>query len=431
MSCSADLNLPELKGEVFKFELTNPYILIGTNTGTPPVIPKMIFPVNPKGAELKSCYEISTLKYEVNIGGEVDCGIPSGLKNILLPLGGSYYSTDYFYNAVTYRLDGSSSVSTLWYDSAFSEEFLEDSISFSALYDNSKYTALTISGFDYMEPYVSVKEYNNSLHVLSQSAYYLGVNYNPSLDPMYKSVFYKKDPRCFLASGKESTNSVNIPMRRGVTYDETSTNPWQYVQNGMGPGFSFILWDGASTKNAVFKFSNDSEITWHETEVRWDTLKFNDVPLQYVAWYSITQDKNVKATPPSTSGSAPVATNNIYEDFTMGAYSVGADITDIALQLTGVTNTIDNFVLPSFYPANASTKRLYLMNSAGTSAINGKEYVYDGYVKAELADRICLTAVSTGSTVVVVGCDTFPPDGTHSYPSNPLVIKLHIKVTVS
>jgi hypothetical protein len=318
------------------------------------------------------------------------------------------------------------------------EQPIEEMISLSALYDNPKYTAVTIRGIVAQKSTVELREENDSLTLLTNS-YVNGYNANSSIydtrrRPAYKNLIYWYNPNLFSYGGYAP--EFNQDYRGG----------------GKG-GYNVLVWDGAKSRSrnqSRLKMSYDSGKRWEIAVVDWSAVTFKDVPLQYMAWYinpyyigSIASNYTVN---PRTADYPEL--NNFYVEVAMNSRDEAQD----------------GFLTPTFYPANSTGKQVYLtadnndpgfnpyMPSAKVkklhfgpdpTGISPTPVVVatheESYFTVEIADRVKVTpnpsiivAPGTPQTATAkVFCDTYPPMAPGVDGPEKVTIILEVNVTVT
>lgn len=433
-----------------------------------------VSPVNPSGVGIKSVYKASDRSTHVELNGTVMAyndfgnqnGIPEGLHAIVTSQ--TYYPTTTIPHTITDTIiETDYPIPALPYETAaYTDQIktlmagktvpldipLEKMISLSGLFKNSKYTAVTVSGLARSHR-TRAREKNESLLLFAKSATspYGGFSaiFDAASIPAYREISYDLDPNLFSYKGRDTAlNPTRMPLR-GSSIE--------------GGGYNVLIWDGAAEtrgwkKQAQFDFSYDYGRTWERTVVDWSDVKFTDVPLQYMAWYVAEIGEpypyGVLFKPPlptlPTLVRSPIE-DGVYEDFSATIYGL------IEAQPS------DNFVFPSFYPANSTEKKVYVTvdnqpvvsvpnddpndprklkgialvdgNLDGTITISEKAR-YDYFV--EIADRVRITTgshfrqtdpngVPADGQEIKIFCNTKPPEN----PQTPAVVRGTVPVSLT
>jgi hypothetical protein len=352
----------------------------------PPPDSRILYPVNPAGVSIKTAYTDSAGKKYVELtgtvpqwtitGGGVSAnGIPEGLHQIKTT--SATQPTDYprpiiaagdqVYDYMTYR---------------GKDIPLENNIRLGSLYNNAEYTAVTISGLA-SGLGITLKETGNTIRLFTEN--YLNVGSQQDMTDFDRTAFqwrrrtFGNDPNYFsFASGP----------KRG---------------SGTG-GLNILVWNGASPKSTTLEFSYDGGRTWNKTVVDYSGVSFEYVPLEYMAWYKAPPQQYY----PTPSGSDPVTLFDKVPKPTNPGGALGVIYNfSVTIERTAKSE-VDNFLIPSFYPSNASNKQFYLMENGIKTT-----FVEDHNRRIEIADRIkitCKDSVTTGTTeTFTIFCDTYPP----------------------
>lgn len=228
LSCSEAVIPMMTKDESGSATLTNDYAYGTTGSATPPPIINMnaSSPVNPLGVSVRSVYQSSNGVRYIDLMGTVSAfwngspnGIPDGLHSII-PTGSSSTpeATDYPITVPTatagyplYQTDpGLQPVDIP----------LEDNIRLRTISEkqNSKYTALAISGLVDSRSLVVIKEYNESIRLFAESNPGLIDAYNTISIPARRTMTFKRDPNLFRLAGvgEQTTTSYLRGGGRGA-----------------------------------------------------------------------------------------------------------------------------------------------------------------------------------------------------------------------
>jgi hypothetical protein len=356
----------------------------GETSSSPSITTYKNFPVNPAGVSIRSVTQTSDGVTNIILTGQVNSttsivlrdtggtqeaasagGIPAGLHSIATP---AAIVTDYPipvlpdpYPRYAYPADHPFARQPL-------DIPLEDQISLASISKNSNYTALTFSGMVLSRSGVRVDEFNESLRLSAQLRPFYNTAINTNAFPAERSMYFYNDPNLFLLNGSENRD-VSAGRPRG--------------------GFDVLIWDGAAKKTAAFAILYDGDRTPRRFLVDWNAVSFENVPLQYMAWYNTPSP----TLPEGVTVSAVGPTSGYNSIYTVTVTGVGKMAT---------ATSIDNFVTPSFYPANATNRSVSITSGYDT-----------GDFDVEIADRIKVTRNPTSSkgyagTFEVV-CQTYPP----------------------
>jgi len=422
---SCDVTIPEL---------TNPDVQ-GAYTLTPAwekEVDMFSAPVNPKDLKIKKSGETSRGVVSIELTGEIDCGIPLALRKILLGENADVpYGTDYavFDPLTEPTLNGSPFYKHYYYEfkdkkkdvygNTVTDTPLENIISLKTLSESSEYSAVTITGITTIyDSKFSVTETNPSLRLLTQiytNNYLTNSLFSTAGDTMKKTTQYSgTNPNYF---------SYNVAFVEGYyPVPGPSDSTRDYPKNGM----SFLMWNGPGTEK---KARVSTSLAKKDFEISWEDVTFKNVPVQYAAWY-IKRTGELGAAESVTLPSFP---DNAAVD-PMPTGDVSSPVTEITIAInvtkSGGSGQIDNFVTPSFYPANSNQKRVFLGEGSVRTTGGYNTEKGDGTITASLEDRIKLVFynVASGSYDMknVAYIDTYPP------PDYALVsVSLSINVTMT
>jgi hypothetical protein len=378
--------IPLMSRDVDGIALAPSYTYPNSQTALSPYITKYSnFPVNPEGVGIRSVTQRSDGVTNIVLSGKVSGtrdgmsanGIPEGLHGITslvtdyptMPTLSDPTPADY----PRYRYPDDHLLKGEPLDI-----LLERQISLFSVSENAKYTAITLNGMVLTRPGVLINESNESIRLFAQYRPFFNRATKLNVFPAERVTYFTKDPNWFLVDG--------LTEQDGVGNDGYSRG-----------GFGVLIWDGASPKTAAFEILYDGDRTQRRFLVDWNAVTFEDVPLQYMAWYTTPP---APAPAPDSKGDivtvervGPTPTTVIVENFTVLVKNVGT-------MLAGTS--IDNFVTPSFYPSNATNKRVAIPECNL------------GDFTVEIADRIKITRIgtatgSTGDGSFTATCDTYPP----------------------
>ncbi|MDR2468163.1 MAG: hypothetical protein LBD22_04290 [Spirochaetaceae bacterium] len=360
-------------------ELTAPYEWIDANG----YIQRL--EVNTGGISIRNARVRSDGALEIMLGGSVAVnGIPQALHEIVWPDGvvplANLKKTDFPVTGTLQTFPPRSQ----------DPRPIEDSISLKTVSENSKYTAVTISGLLTHINFISLREENEALRLYSKN-YINGYNsmsalFNPSVIPMIRELVYYQDPNFFSDNGYNPAS----PIYRG--------------SKAQGGGFTFLIWDGANPKRAVFSISYDNRKTFRKAFVDWSNVQFTDVPLQSIEWQNTIR----------------ASVNSNYHDITLGGSGPGGWTGSAIIgqytssDLFQPAASIAEGLSPVFAPSNATNKNFHFEDMAGQ--ILGA--VYTGtYTRIELEDRVRISALRDAGTgidtakliIAVSGAQGAPP----------------------
>jgi hypothetical protein len=283
---------------------------------------------------------------------------------------------------------------------------LENNIRLGSLYNNAKYTAVTISGLVESKPTgAMMKETGSTIRLFTEA--WLNSQGQGNM-PDYDRITFRWRQLTF----------GNYPNAFSII-----TNSDPIFRGSNGGGLNILIWDGASPKSTTLEFSYDGGRTWNKTVVDYSGVSYEEVPLTYMAWY---KGSSPYYPDPNTAVifnfDPPLAISPNPTSGTEDIYTFSGEIRNFKF----TNSSIDNFLIPSFYPSNATNKQVYLTDTNGPTG-NKISIISDANWTIEIADRIRVTCNKEGATdgTYNIFCDTYPPGG----PSTPVQIMLTLKVT--
>lgn len=397
--------------------LTSDYVYLDKTTAIPTMLPTA-YPVNPEGISIKTAYIDSEGIRHIEVMGTVRAyqrtdagtranGIPDGLHAIKRQDTGNYFPTDYVAPAImTPVYPGSATMPK--------DVPLENLISLKSLYENSNYTAITISGLAGSASWIRMKETTQTV-LLYTDQYLNGFTsaaamYNKQ-SPAFRELIFTLDPNVFWDGGHMPSGTL--------------------IERGSGGGLNLLLWSGASPRKSTFDFSTDSGKTWNTTIVDYSGVSFEPADLQYMAWYNVAPTSYY---PPYNTGTNPINVTAITKGTITGnTYTAGSpDANDIytGFEITvdelALGLAVDDFLTPSFYPISAANKQVYMTND---NLANGPKTSIrqDLNLRVEIADRIRVTRLTPNAIDLEISifCNTYPPSAS---PGTAVPIELRMKI---
>jgi hypothetical protein len=339
------------------------------------------------------------------------------------------------------------------YNGAALDVPLENMISLRALYDNPAYTAVTISGLAKAQG-ARVREKNDSLLLFTKQTIAPYGQFTTVFDSASVPA-YRTGSSFNINNFTREGQDISYPGQAAMPLRGSSTPRGSGEYEG-GGGYNVLIWDGANLrgakKQAQMDFSYDIERRrWEKTVVDWTDVKFAAVPLQYMAWYVSAgiyyPNQNVYF-----KGTAPYIEKTELDAGVYKTFTLSIDGTKLLLPPVDV----DNFLIPSFYPANSTEKKVYLTEKnapidptfGGTkltelafdpdgNPLTGALFDSEGiplysYI-VEIYDRIRIRKgiPATADTTVNIYCDTKPPKDNSSVDSPVVTIKLALTITAT
>jgi hypothetical protein len=407
---------PMIVNEDGSVSLTDAYVYKDATPApvlAPHPYPTQSIPVNPAGVSIKTAYTDSAGNKRVELMGKVPQwtntgdgvsanGIPEGLHKIITGNAPVTQLTDYPRPTIAAGDQVYDYTPTPYRGKDIP---LENNIRLGSLYNTAKYTAVTISGLAESKLGITMKETGSTVRLFTEAYLNAGGQNMTDYDRsafQWRRITFGSDPNKFPFG-----SYLDIP--RG---------------SGSG-GLNVLVWEGATPKNTALEFSYDGGRTWTKTVVDYSGVSFEDVPLEYMAWYKAPQAQYY---PNANSGIDPVTAIVKTPKLPAPAGALG-DISDFNVTIggRGGNSIADNFLIPSFYPANATNKQVYLTSDNTPQGSKMSIDDRDGEWTVEIADRIRVTCKKDGAAdkTYRIFCDTYPPEVT----ATPVTIVLELIVS--